>query len=51
MIHPEHRERILKLHADTKEVLAARQADKAARIAVRKSRQAASGFPGDKSPV
>jgi len=51
MIHPEHSERIVKLHADVKKELADRQAEKMARIAVRKNRQAKTGFPSDKSPV
>lgn len=51
MISDTHRERITALHATVKQTLADRQADKMAKIAVRKAKQEASGFPSDKSPV
>jgi hypothetical protein len=51
MIDPEHRKRILKLHKATKKTLDQRQADKMAKIAIRKDRQAANRFPNDKSPI
>jgi hypothetical protein len=51
MIHPEHHERIVALHETTKQVLAERQVDKHAKIAIRKAKQAKTGFPSDKSPI